>query len=1102
MTLGRLVAAGLLAGAASAHAADVLDLAGDWRFALDRADAGVAEHWEGRALPDRIRIPGILNAQGYGDAVTAQTPWVLSLYDKHWNLRADYRAYTAPGDVKVPFLSQPPRHYLGAAWYQRDVDVPRTWAGKHVVLHLERPRWGSSAWIDGRALGSNLSLVAPHDYDVGLLAPGRHRVTVRVDSRVLMAYRPDSHSISDSLGMSWNGIVGKTELRATSPVYIDDAQVYPDVADRSVLVKVKVKVGNGNGGGGRAGQGTLFANGHGIPVRWTAQGGSAELRVQYPKDAPTWDEFHPVLQKLKLRLAGPGANDARTVSFGFVQVAARGTDILVNGRPVFLRGTHHGGDFPLTGYPPTDVAYWKKIFAINKAWGINHVRFHSFTPPEAAFQAADETGIYLQIEPGMWNRFEPGSPIAAMLFDETERLIHAYGNHPSFLLLSPSNEPSGHWKDVFGPWIARFRAEDPRRLYTNGTGHTERVVPDLDKDTDYLAVQRIGPKPLRNKTGWFGRDYGASLDGIAVPVIAHEMGQWVAYPDFSVIDKFTGYLRPGNYEIFRDSARRHGVLARDHDFALASGQWQRACYKEEIEAALRTKGMSGYQLLDLHDYLGQGTALVGILDTLWDAKGDATPEAFRRFNGPTVPLARLTHAVFTTADTFDVPVEIAHYGPAPLAGARPWWRIEDDGGRAVAQGRFAARDIAIGKNIPLGRVQADLARLPAPAHYKLVVGLDGTAVANDWNFWLYPDKVDAAVPAGVLVTHAWPEAEARLAQGGTVLYLPRKADLDWTSPPLADVPVFWNRLMNPAWSRMLGLWVDRAHPALAGFPTADHMDWQWSDLVQGARAFNLARLPAGLMPIVQPIDDWNRNYRLGAVFEATVGGGRLLVSTFDLETRLDERPAARQLRRSLLDYMAGPLFHPATAVDPAALRASLFDTRVMKKLGAVASGWPDAANVVDGDPNTYSLVAVKGDAPRPQPVLTIAFAAAVPFDGLVLMPRQNQRDHEGDVREWRVEASDDGQTWRDVARPSLASTFDPQTVRFDRTVTARRLRLTSLSGFGPDRASALADVAVMYTGPALPDEAGELEYKRSRSASADVDEAGMDDGPRRARKRR
>jgi len=194
-----------------------------------------------------------------------------------------------------------------------------------------------------------------------------------------------------------------------------------------------------------------------------------------------------------------------------------------------------------------------------------------------------------------------------------------------------------------------------------------------------------------------------------------------------------------------------------------------------------------------------------------------------------VPLARLTRPVLATRDAFDVPVEIAHYGAKPLKGARPWWRIEDDAGRAVAAGRFATRDIPIGKNIPLGRVATDLARLPAPAHYRLVAGLDGSAVANDWNFWFLPDQVDAAVPAGVLVTHAWPEAEARLAQGGKVLYLPRKADLDWTSPPLADVPVFWNRLMNPA---------------LAGFPTFDHMDWQWSDLVAGARAFNLERLPA------------------------------------------------------------------------------------------------------------------------------------------------------------------------------------------------------------------------------------------------------------------
>lgn len=1073
--------------AAPALAGDTLDLSGTWQFALDRDDRGVADHWDTRALADRIRLPGILNAQGYGDPISIQTPWVLSLYDKSWFQRNDYKAYTTPGQVKVPFLSQPPRHYLGAAWYERDIDVPADWRGRRVELFLERPRWGSSAWIDGRALGSNDSLVAPHTYELGLLAPGRHHIAVRVDSRMLLKYRPDSHSVSDSLGMSWNGIVGKVELRATSPVYIADAQVYPDVANRRARVRLTIA-----NAGGAAGQGTVDARGEHVPVTWTEKGGEADFTLQYPHDASSWDEFHPALQTLGLRLRGPQADDARTLSFGFVQVSTRGTDILVNGRPVFLRGTHNGGDFPLTGYPPTDIAYWKKIFEINKAWGINHMRFHSFTPPEAAFQAADEVGIYLQPEPGMWNSFTPGSPLETALYDETVRLIHAYGNHPSFLLLSPSNEPSGKWKEVLDKWSARFRIEDPRRLYTNGTGHTDPVVPDLDKGTDYLAVQRIGPKPLRNKTGWFGRDYSESLDGITVPVLGHETGQWVAYPDYRIIDKFTGYLQPGNYEIFRDSARRNGVLAKDHDFAMASGAWQMACYKEEIEAVLRTRGMSGYQLLDLHDYLGQGTALVGLLDTFWESKGYATPEAFRRFNGVTVPLARMTRPVLTSADTFDVPVEIAHYGAAPLADGRPWWRIENAAGKAVLEGRFASLTIPIGKNTALGRVQADLARLPAPARYTLVVGLADTQVANDWPFWLYPAKVDAAVPAGVLVTHAWNDAERALARGGRVLYLPRKADLDWTSPPLADVPVFWNRLMNPGWGRMLGLWVDRAHPALAGFPTDDHMAWQWNDLVTGARAFNLAHLPPGLQPIVQPIDDWNRNYKLGAVFEARVGKGRLLVSTFDLETQLDDRPAARQLRRALLDYMAGSRFQPKVDVAPSAMRASLFATRVMKKLGAAASGWPDAANAIDGDPNTLSLVTVK-DGPRPQPALTITFPQPVPFAGLVLMPRQNQRDHEGDVREWLIQTSDDGDTWRDVRRATLGSTFEPQTVRFDAAVTARYLKLTALSGFGQDRASALADVAVLYTGAALPDDAGAFEYKRSRSTSTDVDEAGMDD---------
>ena len=1067
------------------HAAESRDLSGEWRFAMDRDDEGVNQAWFTRDLKDGIALPGILQAQGYGDDITAKTPWVLSLYDKNWDQREDYKTHTAAGNVKVPFLSQPPKHYLGAAWYQRDIDVPAAWRGKRVALFLERPRWGSTLWIDDRKIGSNLSLVAEHEYDLGLLAPGRHRVSIRVDNRMLMAYRPDAHSVSDSLGMSWNGIVGKMELRTTSPVWLDDAQVYPDVKSRTA--RVKINIGNA---GGRAGSGTVTANGVAHKVKWTAQGGSAEIKVRFPANTQTWDEFNPAMQNIRLQLKGAGAADTRDVSFGFAQIAAKGTQFMLNGRTLFLRGTHHGGDFPLTGYPPTDVAYWRKIIQINKDWGINHIRFHSFCPPEAAFQAADELGVYLQPEPGMWNEVSPGTAMDKMLYEETERMIKAYGNHPSFILLSPANEPKGRWKEAFDAWIAHYRKADPRRLYSNGTGHTEKEVPGLADGTDFLAMQRIGPKPLRGDKGWFGRDYGASLAGVNVPVVSHETGQWAAYPDYDIIRKFRGYLRPGNYEIFRDSLARHGMAARDKDFAWASGKFQVQAYKEEIEANLRTPGLMGYQLLDLHDYLGQGTALVGILDTFWEPKGYATAEEFRRFNGQTVPLARLLKRTYRTDETLTADVEIAHFGAAALADAQPWWKLIDATGRVAASGEFARRTIDIGKNIPLGQIRLALKDLAAPQAYRLQVGVGAgieSLAENDWNIWLYPSKITTPEPADVLVTHSWPAAEAGLAAGGKVLFLPLASDLDWSGPPLDSVPVFWNRLMNPAWSRTLGAWIDNKHPALTQFPTDRFNDWQWSELIKGARTVNLDKLPPALQPIVQPVDDWNRNFKLGLLLEAKVGDGRLMVASPDLETNLDQRIVARQLRKSVLDYMASDSFNPQTAISAADFRKALFDTLVMKKLAAKASGGNNPAYAIDGDPNTFWSAGTQA-APRTPQTLTVSFAAPASFSGLVLMPRQNHRDHEGDVREYLIETSDNGDNWKELKRGALVSTYDQQRIEFGKNVNARQLRFTALSGFGGDNTAAIAELALLYTGAALPENSGGVTYQRVKSASSDIDE--------------
>jgi hypothetical protein len=1100
-------------------ATETLPLAGEWRFALDRADAGTRENWFIKNLPHKIKLPGVLEAQGYGDEISVRTPWVLSLYDHFWYLRADYAAYTNAGNVKVPFLCQPPRHYLGAAWYQRDLEIPTNWNGQRIVLFLERPKWKSTVWLDDQEIGSDISLCTPHEFDFGLVPPGKHRLTVRVDNRMILPYRPDSHSVSDSLDQAWNGIVGKMELRATSPVWIDDVQVFPNVTSNSVRIQVKIKNSTTKPGAGSLNVISWEKAKPGITefrrvastkskVAWETNVSITELELKLDEATSCWDEFHPTLQVLELELMSGSFSEVRMLDFGLRDIRTDATQFILNGHPIFLRGTHFGGDFPLTGYPATDVESWKKIIQTCKDYGLNHMRFHSWCPPEAAFEAADELGFYLQVEPGMWNPFAPDSDITKQLYFETERIIKAYGNHPSLLLVSASNEAAGRWKQVLPEWVKHFRAADPRHLYTPDTGWSLIESPDepLNRGADFLAIGRVGPNRVRGERGWFGGDYQASIQGVNVPVVSHEVGQWCAYPDFDVITNFTGFMRPGNYEIFRDSAAKHGVLEPNKQFAWASGRFQLACYKEEIEAALRTPGLGGFQLLDLHDYTGQGTALIGLLDPLWGSKGYVTPDEFKKFCNPVVPLARLRQRVFTTADKFEVPVEAANFSAGPLDVSVAAWQVLDTNNAVKVEGTFSVTNLPLGKNLPLGVIQADLAQLPAPAKYSLRVvigqksrvqpGLVGVLppFINDWNFWLYPPSQPPTAPiVNFLSTSSPDDALRALADGKKVLFTPRLADLSWWSPPLARIPIFWNALMGPTWSRMLGLWCDTNSPALAGFPTDANCDWQWTEIIGKSRAVNLDKLPRELKPIVSAIDDWNRNYKLGVIFETKVGKGKLLVCVADLNAAL----VGQQLRRSLMTYMAGDQFQPSTEISAVEFESLFFDNLVMRKLGARVTADGKAANeILDGDPNTFWCSAdARGNGPKPPHEIVVTFPQPVAINGLVLMPRQNHREHQGDIREFKLEASSDGTNWQAIANGQLASTFDPQIVSFSKAITTKNLKLTALSGFGTDQAAALAELAVNYSGPKLPENDGQLEYRRVRTATTDIDAGGDASSP-------
>ncbi len=925
LALTTLIFTSLMARALPAD--DLVSLAGTWRFQIDRADAGGAQNWAAKKLAGRIHLPGSLPEQGVGDVVTTNTVWTGGIADRSFFTAPEFARYRQPGNVKLPFWLTPEKYYAGAAWFQREVMIPQAWQKQRVVLTLERPHWETRVWVDGKFIGTNNSLGTPHEYDLGELTPGRHTLTLRVDNRRIVDVGENSHSVSDQSQGNWNGIIGDLTLRATPQVWIEELRVIPHVATRSVTVTGTI--GNASGMAGEAGM-IFYLDGRlaqSVVVSWATNGGRFAGEIPLADDAPLWDEFHPAVRHLTAKLG----EATLVTSFGLREISTQGTQFLINGRKTFFRGTVDDCVFPLTGHPPMDVVSWKRILGIAKAHGLNLIRFHSWCPPEAAFQAADELGFYFQIEAGSWanqsTTLGDGKPVDAWIYAETERILKTYGNHPSFLLMAYGNEPGGHNSGEFlSDYVTYFRLRDPRRLWTGASGGPQfpenqfQVTPDprLRAWGEELK-SRLNAQPPETMT-----DYNDYISRRNVPVVSHEIGQWCAYPDFSGIKKYQGFLKPGNLEIFRDSLAAHQMSEEAKRFVFASGKLQTLCYKEEIESVLRTPGMGGFELLGLTDFPGQGTAPVGVLDAFWDDKGYVTAAEYRRFCDAVVPLARLPKRVFTTDESLSAELEVANFGAAPLTDATPFCKLVADDGRVVASQIFDGREVPVNNGIRLGSVSFSLNNVPAPARYRLVAGFAGTPIQNDWDVWIYPAQSAPKAPVDVAIfSELNAAALAVLDSGGTVLWLlpPENVRNDPVRPvKLGFSSLFW----STAWTgrqapTTLGILCDSRQPLFAEFPTDDFSNWQWWYLVHHAEAMLLDDFPAGLQPGVQVIDDWTTNRKLALAFEAKVGNGKLFVCSVDLVHSLETDPVRRQFRTSLLDYLVSPGFHPQCQVPIATL---------------------------------------------------------------------------------------------------------------------------------------------------------------------------------------
>ena len=881
-----------------------IDLSGQWQVKLD------AEKQETmpQAYPETMTLPGTTSAAELG----------------------------MPNPAKETGCLTDAYRFEGAVWFIRTFTAG-DWTGEQTMLTLERTR-KTTVYLDGRPIGHQESLCTPHRYFLPPVHAGEHTLVIRVDNTDYPTR--GGHLTSPDTQSNWNGITGEISLTVAHTL-LTDLTVRPDLRRGCLRVHGHI-IGAPDGVAGIVLPGQME---HLLPYRGGVLNGECPLKG----NEAFWDEAHPEIHTISIDLDG----DVYETTFGLRDVRTVGRLLLINGRETFLRGKVDNLLYPKTGYTPTDVASWMTILGIAKEYGINHYRYHTACPPDAAFTAADLLGVYMAPELPFWGTVaEEGEEgyderERDFLFQEGFRILREYGHHPSFLWLSLGNELWGS-KDVLNRMMRAYREADDTKLYSSGANNYQFVPDVLDEENVFVGVrlgrerlirgsyamcdapqgivQTTAPESVSNydasivpetlgQSGEAGKvqiQYGTgvkevdaqSADALIpdVPVISHEVGQYVFYPDFSEISHYTGPLKPRNIEAMRENLERAGLYGEHEAFFRQTGHLAVDCYKREIETLLRSREVSGFQLLDLQDYTGQGTALVGVLNAMMENKGLISAEEWREFCAGTVVLGEFASFTGMMGEDIRFDVQISECDPEKqhtcirctlMDGERELYACDVTPG--ARQGRLTD---AVSVTFP--------AECYRDAMQERITGLtvvltleDGTR--NHYPIWLIP-------PVDIRITREGIEKDGRMvafvsaeekADGAAIVVpsaegqLPAEYCTDfWCYPMFRSIS---ESMGKPVPVGTMGLSIDTASPLLKRFAQEDYTTPAWYAILQTA---HVQHLPADIHPAVQMIDNTERCARLGILYQQD--------GVWHLTARLWEKPndpAVRALAWSLWEAL-------------------------------------------------------------------------------------------------------------------------------------------------------------------------------------------------------
>ena len=944
-------------------------LNGKWHVVLEDGTTG------------QMDLPGTLDENGIGHRDVGANQW-------HPDAVLGNAAGEIDKDAPIATRFTRRHTYEGEARISRKITVPDYGTDRLFVL-AERAR-ALRLLVDGEACAvfRQGTLSTPYIFELTGAAPGEHEFTFLSDNsypgmpKAAICY---SSAATDETQTNWNGILGECSMYTRPQNFIDSLRVYPRAVKKEeknkaggYVLDVCVELAPGAkkvykdakiilqsealAAGELEDTQTLTEiisySGEGLAEAGTDKEENPKTMEIWFRDLPLrenvklWDEDEGNLYEMAVTLdngmsaedKGGSTAECRT-RFGIRSFGDNGSGRLaLNGRAIFLRGEANCAEYPETGHPPMTIPEWKEMLLKYRSYGINFVRFHSHCEPEAAFAAADELGMLLQPELSHWDTKDAFGTEESYRYYRAELvdLLKTYANHPSFVMLTLGNElqAQDEGRERMRELVRTAKRMDPTRLYANGS-NAFYGEEGCDPESDFYTSQSCKDVVIRGTfSGMRGylnenypsadRTYDEAMAEIRKeyqkPVFSFEVGQFEVLPDFEELESFHGISDPVNLKLIKKRVEERGLLPTWEKYVEATGELSRLAYREEIEAAMRTRELSGISLLGLQDFPGQGTALVGMMNSHLEPKpyDFARPERFREFFQECRILVKLPHYTYEAGERLIAEVEAANFGKRNIEGVFCWTlagkkSVSENGNCEPAEIKSKNTVIATGEDTEI--------TICRPGSYTEVGSLDipldfvekNTALTlkvrigdsiSAYPIWVYR-KTTPVCPENVYETRAFDVKTREILQNGGRVYLSPDADKESLPNSIKTqfTTDFWSVGTFADQEGGMGQLIDTEHPIFKEFPTDFHTDWQWWIMATKRAVI----LPHPMKTIITEMDSYAFLRPMAQMIEFRCLKGKVLLSTMELH-KSQQYPEVRALQASIYTYLSGENFEPAEEI--------------------------------------------------------------------------------------------------------------------------------------------------------------------------------------------